>query len=200
MTEGMNVMASAKTLTDTQLLSVLDYTQTTSKDPLRDAVAVLFSFKAGLRVAEIAGLSWRDVTDATNAIADVIELPNAIAKKGSGRIIPMHPALKAALIAWQRHLGPSAVGKAPVIPGAFGGRMKANTLQIYLGRMYRDLGLCGVSSHSGRRTFITKAARAANAHGCSIRDVQSLAGHKYLDTTEAYIDRSARVASLVEAV
>jgi integrase len=51
-----------------------------------------------------------------------------------------------------------------------------------------DLGFFGCSSHGGRRTFITNAARKISTVGGSLRDVQELAGHANLRTTQRYID------------
>ena len=68
-------------------------------------------------------------------------------------------------------------------------------------RWYRDLGFSGCSSHSGRRTFITNAARKISTVGGSLRDVQALAGHSNLSTTQRYIELHAeaqrRIVELV---
>ena len=53
---------------------------------------------------------------------------------------------------------------------------------------YVETGLIGCSSHSGRRTFITNAARQITTVGGSLRDVQMLAGHSSLAVTQRYIE------------
>ena len=55
-------------------------------------------------------------------------------------------------------------------------------------RWYRMVGFNGCSSHSGRRTFITGAARKISTLGGFLRDVQILAGHAALSTTQRYIE------------
>jgi integrase/recombinase XerD len=55
-------------------------------------------------------------------------------------------------------------------------------------RWYRYVGFDGCSSHSGRRTFITNTARKISTVGGSLRDVQMLAGHTNLRTTQRYIE------------
>ncbi len=66
---------------------------------------------------------------------------------------------------------------------------------------YRGLGFNGCSSHSGRRTFITNAARRISTVGGSLRDIQLLAGHSALSTTQRYIEADGmaqrRVVELV---
>jgi len=66
---------------------------------------------------------------------------------------------------------------------------------------YRDLGFSGCSSHSGRRTFITSAARKISTVGGSLRDIQMLAGHSNLATTQRYIESNVeaqqRIVQLV---
>ena len=54
--------------------------------------------------------------------------------------------------------------------------------------------------HSGRRTFITNAARKISTVGGSLRDVQVLAGHSSLTTTQRYIEVNAETKRRVVGV
>ena len=150
---------------------------------------VLLAVRAGLRAREIAGLTWGMVSDANGRIGSMVEVRDVIAKRGSGRRVPMHPQLHKALAAWRyqqtaEHLQPDAV----IIRSLKGGAMRAKSVVNWFIALCRLAGLAGASSHSGRRTFITRAARAAHRAGASLRDVQMLAGHRSIETTQGYID------------
>jgi integrase len=155
-----------------------------SQDPARDRVIILLSVKAGLRAAEVAGLTWPMVLDARSCVGDTITIRDRIAKKQSGRRIPLHPDLREAL----RALSSSERTSGPVIRSARGGAMRPNSIVNWFVTLFAGLGIEGCSSHSGRRTFITIAARQAHRAGCSLRDVQLLAGHRSIETTQGYID------------
>jgi integrase/recombinase XerD len=76
----------------------------------------------------------------------------------------------------------------PVIRSYRGGHLTANSVVNWFAALFKELGFEGCSSHSGRRSFITVAARNVHRSGCSLRDVQLLAGHRSIETTESYID------------
>jgi integrase len=173
----------AKILSEDNLEDLLLIAET-SRHPLRNNVMVLLSAKAGLRAGEIARLTWTMVTDPAGDIGTVLELPDRPAKKRSGRVIPLHEALRTALAAWR----PQAQSAGPVIVSERGGPMTPQSIVVWFANAFRVIGLDGCSSHSGRRTFITRAARLVHEAGGSLRDVQLLAGHRSIQTTQRYID------------
>jgi integrase len=173
----------AKILSEDNLEDLLLIAET-SRHPLRNKVMVLLSAKAGLRAGEIARLTWTMVTDPTGNIGTVLELPDRAAKKRGGRVIPLHEALRTALAAWR----PGAQSTGPVIVSERGGPMTPQSVVVWFANAFRVAGLDGCSSHSGRRTFITRAARLVYEAGGSLRDVQLLAGHRSIQTTQRYID------------
>jgi len=149
----------------------------------------LLSIKAGLRAKEIASVTWGMLTDAEGEIADVIALENKASKgKGGGRHIPIHTDLKAALIGLHHDRGERARPDVPVIHSERDRGLSSGAVTVWFHRLYAGLGMVGCSSHSGRRSFITRAARKISEVGGSLRDIQALAGHASLSTTARYIE------------
>lgn len=159
---------------------------------LRNQLIVLLSFKAGLRACEIAGLAWSMVLTPSGKVAASITVAGSIAKNGKGRRIPVHPELRIGLEQHHHALGSPTDG--PVVQSQRGTHMTPRGIVNWFAAIYGELGYNGCSSHSGRRTFITNAARLVAKTGGSLRDVQELAGHSALSTTERYIegDRDAQ--------
>ena len=122
---------------------------TCTRHPLRNRAIVLLATKAGLRAGEIANLTWVMVVGPTGDIAPVIELRDIAAKNGSGRLIPVHPDLGQALAAYRR----LSTGLGAVIQSQRGGPMTPLGIVVWFNRAFKNIGLRGCSSHSGRRTF-----------------------------------------------
>jgi len=180
----MGLGKQAKTLSKSQVARLIAHVRTT-RYPQRNVVIVLLSMKAGLRAKEIASLTWDMVTDAEGGLSSALRLPNSASKgDAGGRVIPLNAELRIALVA--------LYSAGPTSPFVVESERGANVSPVVVGNMfaswYRTLGFKGCSSHSGRRTFITSAAKQIAIVGGSLRDVQMLAGHASLSTTQRYID------------
>ena len=72
-----------------------------------------------------------------------------------------------------------------------GGQFSANTMcQLFLD-IYKAVGLKDASSHSGRRTYITRLANKC----VGVHMLAALAGHAHIGTTQKYIDEHAEQLS-----
>lgn len=130
---------------------------------------LLLGALAGLRAAEIADLSGRDV-----------DLPGNLlwVRHGKGdkeRVVPLHPDLKAALALLPR------AGSGPVIARLDGGRYKPGTITAYVSEFMRGNGVPD-SAHSLRHWFATWTYRSTR----DIRLVGDLLGHANVSTTAVY--------------
>jgi integrase len=193
----------AKTLSKSQVEAVYNYVGSL-RHGLRNQTMLLLSVRAGFRAKEIAHLRWAMVLGSDGEVAETIKLTNDASKGESGREIPINKGLRSCLIAlygedrMRRGFDPHT---SYVVRTERAARTSPQAVVNTFLRWYHDIGLIGCSSHSGRRTFITNAARKISTVGGSIRDVQMLAGHSSLQTTQRYIegDVQARI-KVVELV
>ena len=189
----IRLLKQAKTRQITLTTALLQQT----RYPTRNLAIFLLSIKAGLRAKEIASLTWDMVTDAEGNLGPALHLRDEASKGSSGRVIPLNKDLRDAL--QKLH---DTRDNSPL-------RHHHRTSRTYISRCNRQPLRSmvqldwsqGWSSHSGRRTFITNAARTISTVGGSLRDVQMLAGHRALSTTQRYIEADVeaqkRVVDLV---
>ena len=84
----------------------------------------------------------------------------------------------------------SYVNLGRVIKSARGNDLSSQIVINFFWLLYREMGYDGASSHSGRRSAITKWAKKISSVGGSMRDVQSLARHASLQMTQRYVEVS----------
>lgn len=183
----------AKVLSQAQIQAMLHHLGT-GRNADRNKVIFLLTVKAGLRAKEVAGLRWSSVLNSQGQVGDHIELTDRVSKGRSGRVIPLNRDLRRALEAWmsicvakRQHRSAPALSERAIICTERSSSAPAQVIVNMFHRWYRDLGFVGASSHSGRRTFITNAAKKVVQAGGSLRDVQELAGHSSLAMTQRYI-------------
>jgi integrase/recombinase XerD len=174
----------AKTLTANEFRRVLDYIAT-RKHADRNRAIVLTCYYAGLRVKECSSLRYIDVLDSENKVRSEIRLDAEQTKGRYGRVVFVSDKLRKEL---QNYI--SKVPYTNINDKLFYSQKRkaegwdSNTMCQYFYYLFKNTGIEGASSHSPRRSFITNLAEK----GVSVRVLMSLAGHRNISTTQAYID------------
>ena len=190
-------MAQAKTLTAAELRRATDYIAT-RPHAARNRAMLLTTHLAGLRVGEVALLSWSDAVDTSGQVREEIRL-NADQTKGRHpRTVYVSPKLRKELQAYVNSIPARAPEAAFFYTQKHPRRgFTPNTLTQLFFNLYRGAGIEGASSHSGRRGFLTNLAEK----GVSVRVMMALAGHSNMATTQRYIDlRPGVLRNAVELV
>ncbi len=175
-------MKQAKTLTERELKLVLAHC-TTRSHAARDRLAVLLGHWAGLRAKEIAALKRHHVLNDDGSIKDSFLLTAEETKGRKARRVFLSTRLQKEIASYIAKVKLREVNPY-LLQSQKGLCFSANTICQLLCQIYKECGIEGASSHSGRRTFITRLA----TKGVSVRVLQELAAHSNLATTQRYID------------
>jgi integrase/recombinase XerD len=188
-------MAQAATLNQQQLARVLS-AAANSRYPARNRAIILMQHWSGMRVGEVAVLLYGDVVATDGTIRTEVRLSAAQTKGNKSRTVLLPERLRAEL-AYYAAQHPTKVHSKPLFDTERSAGFTADTLTHIVNGLYRRAEIHGASSHSGRRTFITKLAE----QGISARVLQNLAGHFSLATTQKYIDiKPSMLRAAVELV
>lgn len=143
----------------------------------RDVALFSLLYGAGLRISEALSLDLRD--------APLPGQRDALRVRGKGdkeRVVPVLPAVRAAIAAYIAERGPGAP-EEPLFLGARGKRLDAAVAQRALREFRRLAGLPEhATPHALRHSFATHLLGA----GADLRAIQDLLGHASLSTTQRY--------------
>ena len=191
----------AHVLTESEFRRVLTLAKD-SPQATRNVAMLYCSFGMGLRVKEISSLSIGDICDHQFSVLDEINLLRTMTKGNKQRHVYLgHKKIIAALTNHLDELtkknGASPLPRAaPLFKTQRGNRFRPDALQKWFRALYDRAGITSASSHSGRRTFITRLIE----QGADIKAVSRLAGHSSIVTTAIYVednpDRLKRISHL----
>ncbi|MCZ4786751.1 site-specific integrase [Legionella pneumophila] len=162
----------------------------------RNLAIIYCSFGLGLRAKEIASLTIADVANSNYQLFDELSLKRSMTKGEKQRHVYLtHKKIREVLQAYLNTLDGMSRSKS-LFQTQRKSRFTANTLQKWFKSLYDKAGIHGASSHSGRRTFITRLIE----QGADIKAVSRLAGHANIVTTAIYVEdnpeRLKRIANL----
>jgi integrase/recombinase XerC len=163
-------------------LKVADRDQSLDEEPwiaARNAAIFALLYGSGLRISEALGLSRGE---APRSASDALRITG---KGDKQRIVPVLPAVVAAIAEYLRlcpwQPGPSG----PLFLGAEGGRLNPRIVQRAMQGLRSSLGLpASATPHALRHSFATHLL----ASGGDLRSIQELLGHASLSTTQVYTE------------
>jgi integrase/recombinase XerC len=141
----------------------------------RDTALFVLLYGCGLRIAEALALDVRDVPGPDAML-------RVVGKGSKERIVPVLPAVRAALAGWLA-LHPDRAPDSALFVGARGGRLDAAVAQRTL-RQFRRLN--GLPEHATPHALRHSFATHLLAGGADLRSIQDLLGHASLSTTQRY--------------
>ena len=166
----------------------------------RAETALALSIGLGLRAKELTSLNWADVYETGGRVRKVVHLKAAYTKGGKTRdVFVSSPALRRVL---EKYGEGNFVMSGRSSPTALfasqkGGPMTPYSMARFLKALYLEAGVVGASSHSGRRTLITRLAE----RGVDLKAIAQIAGHTSIRTTAMYVEANpTRLARILQDV
>lgn len=146
-----------------------------------------------VRIGEACSLLAADIFDQQRQVRPVLTVRRANTKgKLATRAIPVHPELKNLLTAYESDMWE---GSLYLFPGRHTAHLWAHLQPESAHRLLRlacrRLGIEGVSTHSFRRTALTRLSNA----GVPLRVIQEISGHSSLAVLSRYLEVTDRQVS-----
>ena len=197
-TLGVAAMSQARVLTERELRKILLFCST-QPHAARNRAMLLCTHLAGMRCKEVAELLICNILNADGTVVEEISLTASQTKGNKGRTVLVPRKLRDEITTYLQQ----RFGLANLIAVTYTDTQRAlfptqknpqrgftaNTLCQLFHKLYKDTHMTGATSHSGRRTFITKLADK----GVGVRVLMALAGHKSIATTQRYIELNPTV-------
>ena len=181
----------ARVLTSAEFKRVVKM-QESNKHSLRNITCLYISFYLMLRAKEIANLTISTFVDKYGNLKNEILLKSNMTKGSKQRRVYLTNEKMRKVVSeyldMRKKINTYHM-ESPLILSQKNGAFTPDTMQKLFGRMYRQVGLDGARSHSGRRTGATRLID----NGVGIRNIQVLLGHSQISSTIIYLQENPAV-------
>jgi len=185
-------MKQARTLNEKELNLLLLYVNT-RKYAERDRCMLLMTYFAGMRIGEVAATKIKDVLASDGTIKQEVNLTAEQTKGKYARTVVLNEKLRKELMAYLLTrfskqdliaIQYSATKEKALFSTQKSEGFNANTACYHFHMLYKNAGLEGCSSHSGRRSFLTELS----SKSVPLKVLMELAGHRQAQTTMRYVN------------
>lgn len=183
-------MGQARTLNEKEIKRMLSFIAS-RRHAERDRAMFLLTHLAGMRIGEVANLKIRDVLAADGTIREEIRLTVEQTKGKHARTVTLSEKMRKELGKYVEYRFDEATRLAltyeqtdkPLFNTQKRAGFSPNTACHHWFMLYREAGLSGASSHSGRRSFLSSLSQKA----VPLKVLMELAGHRQAQTTMRYV-------------
>ncbi|MBK6769377.1 MAG: tyrosine-type recombinase/integrase [Ardenticatenales bacterium] len=170
-----------------RFLSEIEYKEllrTCSHSP-RDAALVELLLQTGMRLSEVAGLTWSDVELPAKVTPEPDNVGHARITRKGGKVVlvPLNYKACRVLKTWKATRHKRAEGCDAVFVSKYGLRLSKRAIQDTVAKHLAAAKITGASVHSLRHTMATHHI----ARGTDLKTVQETLGHADLATTALYV-------------
>ena len=152
----------------------------------RDLVIIRFPLETGLRLREVAGLNWQDVSSMHEDILNRFKLRPEIAKRQKSRIVELNRHIRMELEAYRKWYSREFhQTTGPLFISRIGRRLSPRQIERIADKWFQLAGIDGVTYHGLRHTFAVKVNRCSKY---GVEAARRLLGHARLETTRLYVD------------
>ena len=178
-------MAQARVLTDKELKQVLNYNDACERHAARNRLMLLFTHWAGMRIGEVVALRVCDIATEDGAARTEIRLSSTQTKGKHARTVFVSTRLQREIAKYLKASN-TRYSERSLFNTQKSQQFSANTATQLLQRIYARAGMRGATSHSGRRSYLTKLADK----GVGVFVLAQLAVHRHISTTQRYVSVS----------
>ena len=152
----------------------------------RNRLTVALTYYGALRIGEVAQLKWKDVIDANLLPLTQIDFRKEQVKARENQSIFVSKKLRMEITRYLKFYMQQN-GKVdlndPLIQTQKRSAFSANSLCQHINKLYKRANLPHITTHSGRKSYITQLSNKA----VNIKAIMKLVRHKNLATTQRYI-------------